>query len=430
MRYRNLAALLIACVAAAAQGPPARLSVDLADALKRARAYSQQFLTAGIAASVAHENRLQARSALLPNLNNLSQYIYTQGNGTPSGVFVANDGVHIYNEQAVLHAEIFSPTLRAEYKRAIAAEAAAQAQRDVALRGLAATVVQSYYGLVTAGRRVANARTSVDEARRFLDITRKQESGGEVAHADVVKAQLDYQQRQRDLMDAETNLEKARLSLGVLLFADINQPFDVVDDLRPDTPLAPADEFSTGALFNNPDIRAAEAGLQQANYGIKAARGGYYPTVALDYFFGIDANVFGIRGPDDRHNLGSVVQGTMTVPVWNWGSTASKVRQAELQKRQSELELTFARRQIQANLENYYLEAQAARVQLDSLRSSVALAAESLRLTLLRYQGGEATALEVVDAQNTLAAARNAYDDGLVRYRVALANLQILAGTL
>ena len=56
------------------------------------------------------------------------------------------------------------------------------------------------------------------------------------------------------------------------------------------------------------------------------------------------------------------------------------------------------------------------------------LSAESLRLTMLRYQAGEAIALEVVDAQNTLAEARNAYDDGLVRYRVALANLQTLTG--
>ena len=46
----------------------------------------------------------------------------------------------------------------------------------------------------------------------------------------------------------------------------------------------------------------------------------------------------------------------------------------------------------------------------------------------LRYQSGEATALEVVDAQNTLATARNNFDDGQVRYRVALANLQTLTG--
>jgi outer membrane protein TolC len=58
------------------------------------------------------------------------------------------------------------------------------------------------------------------------------------------------------------------------------------------------------------------------------------------------------------------------------------------------------------------------------------LSTESLRLTTLRYRAGEATALEVVDAQSTLVQAREAYDSGMVRYRIALANLQTLTGGL
>jgi len=57
------------------------------------------------------------------------------------------------------------------------------------------------------------------------------------------------------------------------------------------------------------------------------------------------------------------------------------------------------------------------------------MAADSLRLTNLRYQAGESTVLEIVDAQNTLTQARNAYDDGQIRYRIAIANLQTLTGS-
>jgi outer membrane protein TolC len=57
------------------------------------------------------------------------------------------------------------------------------------------------------------------------------------------------------------------------------------------------------------------------------------------------------------------------------------------------------------------------------------MAGESLRLTNLRYQAGESTVLEIVDAQNTLTQARNAYDDGQARYRIAVANLQTLTGS-
>ena len=75
-----------------------------------------------------------------------------------------------------------------------------------------------------------------------------------------------------------------------------------------------------------------------------------------------------------------------------------------------------------------YREAQTALSQVDSLRSSSDLSGESLRLTLLRYKAGEATTLEVVDAQTTASLARSAYDDGLLRYRLALASLQTLTG--
>ncbi len=412
----------------AAQGQP--LTLNLTQALQRARDYGQQFVQAGIAAALAREDRVQAKAAFFPTLNAFNQYIYTQGNGTPAGVFVANDGVHIYNEQAVVHAEVFSFARRAEYQRAVASEAAARARQDIAARGLVATVVQSYYSLITAQRHQTNARTSVNEARQFLDITRKQERGGEAARADVIKAELQYQQRERDLMDAETNTQKARIALGVILFPELTQPFDIDDDLRPDLPLPSIDEVRSLAISNSPEVRAAEAGLRQSEAGIASAKAAYYPSLVLDYFFGIDANVFAVRGPEDRQNLGSVVQGTVNVPIWTWGSMRSKVRQAELLRKQAEFDLTFSKRMLQTNLSTFYLEAQAARAQLDSLRSSADLAAESLRLTVLRYEAGEATALEVADAQTTVAQARNAYADGLARYRVALAALQTLTGRL
>src|SRR5256886_6576647 len=68
--------------------------------------------------------------------------------------------------------------------------------------------------------------------------------------------------------------------------------------------------------------------------------------------------------------------------------------------------------------------------ELGGLGRSAELAEESLRLTTLRYKGGEATVLEVVDAQTTYAQSNAAYQDGAVRYRAALANLQTLTGVL
>jgi outer membrane protein TolC len=411
-----------------ANAPGGELSFTLSTALLQAQAYNQQYVGAMTAAGVAHEARVQAKAALFPTLNAFNQFIYTQGNFTPSGVFVANDGVHVYNEQATVHADLFSVTKLADYRAAFAGEAAARARQEIAARGLIATVVQSYYGLVTSQRHLTNGARSVDEARRFFEITQKQEAGGEAAHADVVKAQLQLQQRERDYRDAETNVEKARIALGVLLLPDVNQRYQIEDDLKPDLPLPSLEEVRGKAMANSPDLRAAEAGLKQAGFAISSARGAYYPSLVIDYFYGIDANVFGATGPGDRQNLGSVVQATVNVPVWNWGATKSRVRQAEWQQKQAQFDLSLAGRQLQVNIQSFYLEAQTARGQLGSLSSSLDLSDESLRLTVLRYQAGEATALEVVDAQTTLVQARNAYVDGLARYRVALAELETLTG--
>ena len=412
-------------------------TINLQDALARARQYGGQVQSASLAVLQAREDRAQARAARLPSVSAFNQFIYTEANGTPSGVFVANDGVHIYNEQAIVHQELLSLVRRGEVDRAAAAEAVARAKVDVAARGLNGTVIQNYYAIVSAQRRLANLQTSVREAERFFDITQKQEKGGEVAHADVIKAQIDLQQRQRDLKEAQLAIEKAKIALGVLIFPNFSSDFSVVDDLGEPALLPPVAEAQAGAVASSPDIKAAAAGVQGAGYDVRVARYGYLPSFGLDLFYGIDANQFAARThypPNSeapyRQNLGYAAQATLNIPVWNWGATRSKVKQAELKRDQARLDLSLAQRTLQSSLATAYAEAQAVQAQLDSLRSSVDLAAESLRLTVLRYQAGEATALEVVDAQNTATQARNAYDDGLTRFRVAFANLQSLTGTL
>jgi outer membrane protein TolC len=183
----------------------------------------------------------------------------------------------------------------------------------------------------------------------------------------------------------------------------------------------------------NPQLRAALASLQTANQQVAVAWNGFLPSLGLDYFYGIDANNFAVNGFDPTlnrsvRNLGYAATATLQLPIWNWGAGRSKVKSAYLERDQAKLELSFAQRKMVADLKTLYSEAQTSRSELESLRQSADLAAESLRLTTLRYQAGEATVLEVVDAQNTLTLAQNALGDGQVRFRVGIANLQTLTG--
>lgn len=408
--------------------PPAPLTIDLASALQRARDWSPQFLAAALSIASSKEDRVQAKAGFLPTVNALNAFLYTQGNGTGTGVFFANNGVHIYDEQLLVHGDFPSLAKRAQYHALQAAEAAARARQDVARRGLASTVIQNYYGLVSAQRHRVNATRALKEASDFEELSQKQERGGEVAGADVVKAQLQHRQREQQLNEAEVNVEKAKLALAVLIFQDLQQPFDIVDDLKAETPSPTPDEGRQATFAANPDLQVAQSLLRQATLGITVARSDYYPSFMIDYAYGINSFVLALTDPFGNRNIGSFMTATLTVPVWNWGSTRSKVRQAKIAQQQSQNDLKFAQRQVEANLDGDYLELRAARTQLDQLLAIRMLAEDNLRLTTLRYTGGEATALEIVDAQSSATDARNGYDDGLGRYRMALANIEILMG--
>jgi outer membrane protein TolC len=412
---------------ATAGSPNAPLTLTLQDALQRARQVNPEYRAALTEYGLAREDKVQGRAALLPSLNYGAQFLYTEGNGTSSGRFIANNGVHEYLSQGNAHQEISLQNL-AEYRRAAAAEAVARARSEIAARGLVVTVVQAYYGFVVAQRKYATAQRAANEALRFLDISQKLEHGGEVAHSDVIKAQIQSNQQQRDLQEAELEMNRSRLELAVLVFPDFNENFSVVDDLQMLEPVPSFPEVQAAAANKNPELRAALAAEQEANQEVAVAWNGFLPSLSFDYFYGIDAAQFATRAPDGTRNLGYAATATLQLPVWNWGANRSKLKQADLRRQQARVELSSTQRELLAKLRTFYNEAQTARSELESLNQSAELAADSLRLTTLRYQGGEATVLEVVDAQNTLTVARNAFNDGQARYRLALATLQTLTG--
>jgi outer membrane protein TolC len=422
-------------------GGGAPMTITLQDALQRARLNDPQYRSAVTDLGLASEDRVQARAGLLPNLNYNNSFVYTEGTGPlpahcanpsptvncPNARFVANNGVHEYISQANVH-QALSLTNVADYRKSSAALAQARAKAEVATRGLVVTVTQSYYALVVSQRKYATAQRAAAEAARFLDISQKLENGGEVAHADVIKARIQAQQQHRDLQEAQLDMERSRLDLAVLIFPDFNQDFSVVDDLQTPEPLPSFAEVEVAGKKNNPELRAALGAFEVANHEVTAAWGGLLPALSVDYFYGIDSNKFATRN-DGVRNLGYSAVATLQIPVFSWGSDRSKLKQAELRRDQAHVELSYAQRQLLSHLRQFYNEAETARSEMESLASSAEIAAESMRLTTLRYQAGESTVLEVVDAQNTLTQARNAYDDGQSRYRVAVANLQTLTGT-
>ncbi len=431
---------------AAASAKPA--VITLQEAVRRAETSEPAFAAARAASQSASLDRSIARAGLLPTARFLSNDIYTQPNGiynegdagqtrAPLPRFVANDS----RPWEYMAQGIFEQTLSmagpAAVRRADAASALAAAQLEIAHRGLMAAVTILFYTSLSDDNKVAVAQRALQEASDFTKLTTEREQKGESSHADVVKAQLTEQQSRRALQDAQLAAERARLELGVLLFPDPETSYTLSAPTAA-PPLAARADVDAAAAKNNPELRSALAAFEVSNADVLAARAAYMPNLLLNATYGIDANQFAVKGPlvtiDNQpfqaRNLGYSASVTLNLPVWDWLATEHKVKQSEILRNAAKVALSATQRQLIAQLDEDYSEAQVARDELASLDESVATAAESLRLSRLAYTGGDATALDVVSAQDAYVQAENARDDGRVRYEAALAQLQTLTGTM
>ncbi|WP_263357593.1 TolC family protein [Acidicapsa ligni] len=420
---------------------PGAIQITLDEAIVRAKANEPNFNAAVAASHVAALDRTLARAALLPSVVYHNQYLYTQpahgvtdsanasaATATSTPRFIGGNAVHEYTSQGVVTETIGLQQVTA-VARASAATSVASAELEIARRGLVAAVVGLYYSSLSADRKLTVAKRAADEASNFTGLTQKREEAREVAHADVVKAQLQQQQRERDLADMTLQKEKARLDLAVLLFSDPHTPYTL---LRSDSvaPLAQRAEIDAAATAHNPELASALASLRTSSLDVTAARAAYLPDLGLNFSYGIDAAQFAIHAPDGTRNLGYSAMATLDIPVWDWLSTHNRIRQKQSLRESARIALSDTQRKLIAQLDEFYAEARVANDQLHSLDVSVETARESLRLTLLRYTAGEANVLEVVDAQNSLTSTELAEEDGILRDQTALANLQILTGTL
>ncbi len=435
--WSNMPARSLFAQATAPAFPVANLSLD--QVLARAAANEPSFAAAQAEQRALALDRTNAKAALLPTAVYHNQAIYTQPNGIPTSrigqvagdpapIFIANNAVREYASQGVVNETIGFAQIGA-VRLASAKAALAEAQLEVARRGLVATVVNLYYSVGAGADKIAVSKEALAEADRFVEITQQREAAREAAHADVLKAQLAQQQRQRELDETLLASDKARLELGVLLYPNPETPYSLAASPAP--PLLPEKAaVDVLAQQNSPELRGALASVQASQATTYSTRAALLPDLALNFTYGIDATNFGVNGPDGIHNLGYAMSTALDVPVWDWLITERKIKASRLREKAATVALTAAQRRLVANLAELYAEARTASMQMARLDQSAVTARESLRLVNLRYVDGESTVLDVVDAQNTLLSAETAQIDGRVRYQLALANLQTLTGKL
>ena len=228
------------------QTPKPSRPLTLDEVIRLAEANEPTFAAAIAEGRATALERKDARAGLLPSVTYHNQYLFTQSNQTAATttqgglnqslpVFIANNAVHEYYSQASV-TETLGLAQYSAVRLADANAARAQAELEVARRGLVQTVVGLYYGSGAANQKIAVAQRALDEANSFLDITTKRENAREAAHADVIKARLSVEQRQRDLEDAQLTAAKAGLELGVLLYPDPSTAYSLAPVENPRAP--------------------------------------------------------------------------------------------------------------------------------------------------------------------------------------------------
>ena len=408
-------------------------ALSLDEALRLANAVASDYQIAILNERVAAEDIKQAQAAFLPKVSAPLSYIYTSpALGLPPGEprapsYIANNAIGEYEALLNVSGDLdVAGKLRAELRKDRSLLAAAHAGTEVARRALAQAVIEAYYGLALATAQRVAAEGNLAAAEEFERITALLLSGGEVAPVDLTRAQLQTIARRDEIEKARVNEEVAAGSLRVLVGYDFTRPIGTTDLAL----VLPADneyqQFKAEDVSKRPEFTKLEQQMRAAVQEIRIARADRLPSLTYSINGGFDTD--SLKGPRLKEHSGVSAAVTLTVPIFDWGATRSRERQAKLRVQVSENERAIATRGF--TQEFYAARAQAANAlaRITLAREGVTKAQDNLAASIARYRAGEAQIVEVTDAQTTLVAQRAALYQALFDYQVALEKLRRATG--
>ena len=286
-------------------------------------------------------------------------------------------------------------------------------------RELVVLAVGNSYLLALAGAaRVGTAQADVETAQALYDKAADQQKAGVNPAIDTLRAHVELQTRQQQLIVARNDYAKQKLTLGRVIGLPPGQEFSLTTE-APYEPLATAalEEDLQRAYASRPDYLAAAQQVRSAEEFRRAATAEHYPSLDMAGNYG----AAGIR-PGDSHGVFEVAA-TLNIPIFAGGKTHSDVLEAEATLRQSRQQLENLRGQIDYEVRSARLDLTAAADQVEVARSSVDLASQTLEQARDRFAAGVTDNLEVVQAQESLAAANESYISSLYSHNLAKISL-------
>ena len=282
-------------------------------------------------------------------------------------------------------------------------------------RELVVLVVGNAYLQTLAGAaRVDAADAQVKTAQALYNKAADQQKAGVTPAIDTLRAQVEFQTRQQQLIVARNDLAKEMLSLGRIIGLPPGQQFSL-SSKAPYEPLVTSglEQSLQRAYSSRSDYQAALAQQRAAEFSRRAATAEYFPTLGVEADYG-DIGISPFRSNGTYH-----VGGTMNIPIFQGGRVHGDTLQAESQLRQARSQLENLRGQIDYDVRSAMLDLNAAADQVEVARSSLDLAQQTLTQAQDRFGAGVTDNLEVVQAQEALATAHENYIASLYAHNLA-----------
>jgi outer membrane protein TolC len=370
-----------------------------------------------------------ARSSLLPNLNGALRESVQQTNLVALGLRfnIPIPGISIptivgpfnyFDLRATLTQTVADLTALNNYRSAQelvkANEAAMRDARDLVVLAVGGVYLQ----VIAAEARVHSAQAQIDTAQALFKQTQDRRTVGLSPQIDVNRSQVQLQTERQRLMSLQNDLAKQKINLARIVGLPPVDNYDVTDDV----PYSPPPDLTLEqglkqAFENRADLRSAEAQVRAADRARSAARSARLPSLA----FSADYGAIGIN-PGESHGTFTVV-GTLRIPIWEGGRTEGEIQEADAALGQRRAELDDLKGRIEADVRDAFLDLQTAANQMEVSRNNQTVARETLTLTRQRFEAGITDALEVTQAQESVAAADLDYITSLFAHNLAKVSL-------
>jgi len=405
-------------------GPPLQLSLD--EALRRGTEYNFGAISVQNSVRQARGQRLIELGALLPYAAG-SLLVSDQQSSLAALGFTGFPGLqiptilgpfHFFDARAGVSQDVLDITrlrnYRASQENLRAAELSAEDVRDLVVLA----VTGSYLQVIASSARVDSTRAQVATAQATYQQASDRRAAGVAPRIDVTRSQVELQTVQQRLTSVQNDFAKQKIRLARVIGLPPGQDL-VLTDALPYAPLTnlTLEEARARAWSVRPDLKSAEARVRAAEMERKAVAAERYPTaqVSVDY---------GVIGPSPDNSHGTfTLAGGVRVPIFQGTRVTGEIEKAEAVIQQRRAEVQDLRGRIDAEVREAFLDLTSAATQVTVAESNRGLAAETLEQARDRFAAGVADTVEVVQAQEAVAAAEQDYIAALFLHNLAKASL-------